>query len=164
MLTGLLGIRVLVWVGQTVPSPPPPGVLESLSSVRVINDSATGDGFHCQRPGCEAGRFARKLAKQPFGGEMGEQILAQLLNMALANRCAQVEVALGLVGTTADLRHLARWQVYGDKSGDTPRLMQGWRAEVCGELLADVLAGKITLRIGDPRSDHPLVFERRDGA
>ena len=45
MLTGLLGIRVLVWVGQTVPSPPPPGVLESLSSVRVINDSATGDGF-----------------------------------------------------------------------------------------------------------------------
>jgi ribonuclease D len=95
--------------------------------------------------------------------DQDEQILAQLLSMALANRCAQIEVALGLVGTTADLRHLARWQVYGDKSGDTPRLMQGWRAEVCGELLTDVLAGKIALRIGDPRSDHPLVFERRDG-
>ena len=94
--------------------------------------------------------------------DQDEQILAQLLSMALANRCAQVEVALGLVGTTADLRHLARWQVYGDKSGDTPRLMQGWRAEVCGELLADVLAGKIALRINDPRSDHPLVFERWD--
>jgi len=95
--------------------------------------------------------------------DQDEQILAQLLSMALANRCAQLEVSLGLVGTTADLRHLARWKVYGDKNGGTPRLMQGWRAEVCGELLTDVLAGKIALRIGDPRSDHPLVFEQCDG-
>lgn len=94
--------------------------------------------------------------------DQDEQILAQLLGIALANRCAQVEVAMGLVGTTADLRHLARWQVYGDRNGETPRLMQGWRAEVCGELLTDVLAGRIALRIADPRSDHPLVFERRE--
>lgn len=93
-----------------------------------------------------------------------EQILAQLLAIALANRCAQVEVAMGLVGTTADLRHLVRWQVYGDKNGGTPRLMQGWRDEVCGELLADVLSGKIALRVADPRSDHPLVFERGSDA
>jgi ribonuclease D len=89
-----------------------------------------------------------------------EQILAQLLSIALANRCAQMEVAMGLLGTTADLRHLVRWQVYGDKSGEMPRLMQGWKAEVCGDLLTDVLAGKIALRVSDPRSDHPLVFER----
>jgi ribonuclease D len=93
-----------------------------------------------------------------------EQILAQLLSIALANRCAQMDVAMGLVGTTADLRHLVRWQVYGDRSGETPRLMQGWKAEVCGGLLTDVLAGKITLRVSDPRSDHPLVFERTPGA
>lgn len=93
--------------------------------------------------------------------DQDEQILAQLLAIALANRCAQVEVAMGLVGTTADLRHLVRWQVYGDQSGQTPRLMQGWRDEVCGELLAEVLAGKIALRVADPKSDHPLVFERR---
>ncbi len=92
--------------------------------------------------------------------DQDEQILAQLLAIALANRCAQMEVAMGLVGTTADLRHLVRWQVYGDKSGGTPRLMQGWKAEVCGGLLTDVLAGKIALRVSDPRSDHPLVFER----
>src|SRR5205807_10144634 len=91
-----------------------------------------------------------------------EQILAQLLGIALANRCAQLEVAMGLIGTTADLRHLVRWQVYGDTSGQTPRLMQGWRAEVCGDLLKDVLAGRISLRVGDARSDHPLVFERRE--
>ncbi len=96
--------------------------------------------------------------------DQDEQILAQLLAIALANRCAQVDVALGLVGTTADLRHLVRWHVYGDKSGDTPRLMQGWREEVCGDLLTDVLAGRIALRVGDPRSDHPLIFERQADA
>ena len=96
--------------------------------------------------------------------EQDEQILAQLLAIALANRCAQLEVAMGLVGTTADLRHLVRWQVFGDKGGGTPRLMQGWREEVCGDLLTDVLAGKIALRVADPRSDHPLVFERHADA
>lgn len=95
--------------------------------------------------------------------EQDEQIIAQLLGIALANRCAQVEVAQGLVGTSADLKHLVRWQVYGDRTGDPPRLMQGWREEVCGDLLADVLAGKIALRVADPRSEHPLVFERRNG-
>jgi ribonuclease D len=96
--------------------------------------------------------------------DQDEQILAQLLAIALANRCAQLEVAMGLVGTTADLRHLVRWQVYGDRSGDTPRLMQGWREEVCGDLLADVLKGKVALRVGDARSEHPLVFERQPDA
>ena len=96
--------------------------------------------------------------------DQDEQILAQLLSIALANRCAQVEVAVGMVGTTADLRHLARWHVYRDHSGENARdCCRGWaQAEVCGELLKDVLDGKISLRIGDPLSDHPLVFERLD--
>lgn len=95
--------------------------------------------------------------------DQDEHILAQLLSIALANRCSQAEVAMGLVGTNADLKHLVRWHVYGERDGDPPRLTQGWRAEVCGDLLTDVLAGKIALRINDPHSDHPLVFERLDG-
>lgn len=91
--------------------------------------------------------------------DQDEQILAQLLGIALANRCAQAEVAMGLIGTTADLKHLVRWHVYGDRHGEPPRLTQGWRAEVCGDLLTDVLAGRIALRVNDPRSEHPLIFE-----
>lgn len=90
-----------------------------------------------------------------------EQVVGQLLGMALANRCAELNVAMGLVGKVADLRHLVRWHVYGDCQGEPPRLTQGWRAEVCGDLLTDVLDGKISLRVADPQSDHPLVFERR---
>lgn len=91
-----------------------------------------------------------------------EQVIGQLLGLALANRCAELNVAMGLVGKVADLRHLVRWHVYGDQDGEPPRLTQGWRAEVCGDLLTDVLDGKILLRVADPQSDHPLVFERRE--
>jgi ribonuclease D len=122
---------------------------------RVANDilAAVSRGVTIPRDQCPPVRRGDK--------DQDEQILAQLLSIALANRCAQVEVAVGMVGTTADLRHLARWHVYKDQSGEPPRLASGWRAEVCGELLEDVLDGKISLRIADPRSDHPLVFERR---
>ncbi len=91
-----------------------------------------------------------------------EQVIGQLLGLALANRCAELNVAMSLVGKTSDLRHLVRWHAYGEREGDQPRLTQGWRAEVCGDLLTDVLNGKISLRVADPQSDHPLVFERRD--
>ncbi|MEX0718024.1 MAG: HRDC domain-containing protein [Planctomycetaceae bacterium] len=91
-----------------------------------------------------------------------EQVIGKLLSIALANRCAEVEIAQQLVGTSADLQHLVRWHVYKEHRGPTPRLLRGWRAEVCGDLLTDVLDGKITLRVAHVESDHPLAFERRD--
>ena len=89
-----------------------------------------------------------------------EHVLGQLLGIALTNRCAEINVAKSLVATSADLRHLVRWHVYGEKNASPPRLVGGWRAEVCGDLLTDVLDGKIALRVADPESDHPFVFER----
>jgi len=90
-----------------------------------------------------------------------EHVLGQLLGIALANLCLQQDVAMQLVGTSSDLRHLVRWHVYGERNGEPPRLMEGWRAEVCGALLTDVLDGRITLRVADPQSPHPLIFERK---
>lgn len=89
-----------------------------------------------------------------------EHVLGQLLGIALASRCAEQEIARPLVGTSADLRHLLRWHLYGEQLGSPPRLAQGWRADLCGDLLADVMDGKISMRVADPNSDHPLVFER----
>lgn len=89
-----------------------------------------------------------------------EQVIGKLLGIALANRCAELDVSMSLVGTSADLRHLVRWHVYGEQDGPPPRLTEGWRAVVCGDLLTDVLDGKIALRVADPESDHPLIFER----
>jgi ribonuclease D len=92
-----------------------------------------------------------------------EHVVGQLLGLALANRCAEINVARPLVATSADLRHLVRWHVFGEKDGAPPRLTQGWREEVCGELLEAVLDGKIAIRVADPESDHPLIFERDGG-
>jgi len=91
--------------------------------------------------------------------ERDEQILGKLLSIALANRCAEQDVAMQLVGTTADLKELVRWHVYSKGAGKTPRIAQGWRAEVCGDLLTNLLDGKITMRVGELDSDHPIVFE-----
>lgn len=91
-----------------------------------------------------------------------EQVIGKLLGIALANRCAEVEIAQPLVATAADLQRLVRWHVYKEHRGPTPRLLSGWRAEVCGDLLTDVLDGKIALRVAHLESDHPLAFERRE--
>jgi ribonuclease D len=91
-----------------------------------------------------------------------DQILSKLLQIVLANRCAEMKVALSLVGTSADLKSLVRWHTKPNSKEAPPRLAQGWRAEVCGDLLADVLDGKVRFRVGDRESEHPLVYERVD--
>ncbi len=87
------------------------------------------------------------------------EALGKLLSIALANRCAELSISTGLVGTAADLHDLVRWHVHQHREGPAPRLMQGWREAVCGDLLADMMDGKISLRVHNPTSDHPLVFE-----
>lgn len=89
-----------------------------------------------------------------------DHILSKLLQIVLANRCAEMRVALSLVGTSADLKNLVRWHSRKNSKQPPPKLAQGWRAEVCGDLLADVLDGKVRFRVGDRDSEHPLVFEQ----
>jgi hypothetical protein len=45
MLTGKLGVQLLLWVGKTVPLPPPPTVTSALTRVEVTNDADGSDGF-----------------------------------------------------------------------------------------------------------------------
>jgi hypothetical protein len=44
-LENILGIRLIFWIGSTVPAPPPRSVLDALSQVQVTNDAKDGDGF-----------------------------------------------------------------------------------------------------------------------
>jgi ribonuclease D len=89
-----------------------------------------------------------------------EPVLGKLLALALANRCAELQLSAGIVGTANDLKEWIRWYGDGSKPNKAPRLSNGWRAEVCGDLLRDVLEGKVSLRVADTNSEHPLVFER----
>ena len=88
-------------------------------------------------------------------------VLGQFLTTALTSICRETRLAPSIVGTAQDVRDLVAYEL-GYMSGDdeVPRLARGWRAEVIGNSLQDLLQGKVSIRIEDPKSDHPLRFER----
>lgn len=45
MLASILGVRLVLWIGKTIPLPAPFEVLDSLLKVEVTNDDEKGDGF-----------------------------------------------------------------------------------------------------------------------
>ncbi len=87
-------------------------------------------------------------------------VLGQFMATALAGVCRQMQLAPALVGTASDMRDLLAHKL-GYHAGDRdPLLASGWRAEVVGPLVDDLLSGRAALRIGDLRSHDPLVIER----
>jgi ribonuclease D len=92
----------------------------------------------------------------PYAG-----VLGQFLATALGVVCRSKQLAPSLVGTAQDVRALIEYRLGADSSARSapPRLARGWRAEVVGQLIDDLLAGKMSIRIRDPRSENPLAFE-----
>ena len=88
-------------------------------------------------------------------------VLGQFLSSALGSICRTAELAPSIVGTASDVRDLIAYRLNMGGSGDNgaPLLGRGWRAEVVGRLIDDLLAGKVSIRIQDPLSDEPLAFE-----
>ncbi len=85
-------------------------------------------------------------------------LLGQFLSSALTSICRSAEIAPSIVGTASDVRDLIAFRL-GYDVGGTPALAEGWRAQVVGQLIDDLLAGRKSIRIVDPQSDEPLVFE-----
>ena len=111
----------------------------------------------------EAGRLPDdKLPRRPRSrrdeASADEQVISRLLGLALANRCAELDIAQSLVGTNRDLIDVVRAIRLRDPDAD-PKLLAGWRAEVCGELLRNVLEGRVRFRVAAENSAAPLVFE-----
>ncbi len=90
-------------------------------------------------------------------------VLGQFLSTALTSLCRSNQLAPALVGTASDVRDLVAFRL-GFVEGPPPLLAHGWRAEVVGTLIDDLLAGKLSIRITDPLSDHPLTFQNVDSA
>lgn len=85
-------------------------------------------------------------------------VLGQFLATALTSICRAAKLAPSLVGTASDVRDFIAFRMgYGPE--EPPQLARGWRAEVIGSQLDDLLAGKTSIRIVDPKSDEPLAFE-----
>ncbi|WP_165063862.1 ribonuclease D [Paludisphaera rhizosphaerae] len=89
----------------------------------------------------------------------GASTVANLLAAALAQCCLENRVAGSLVATNSDLKRLIRWRLDGCPEGGRPELARGWRGELCGRLLLDVLDGRTALRVVDPESEFPVALE-----
>jgi ribonuclease D len=85
-------------------------------------------------------------------------LLGQFLSSALTSICRSAEIAPSIVGSASDVRDLIAYRL-GFGGDEPPLLARGWREEIVGQLIEDLLAGHKSIRIADPNSDHPLVFE-----
>ncbi|MCA9073950.1 MAG: HRDC domain-containing protein [Planctomycetaceae bacterium] len=91
--------------------------------------------------------------------EPQEDVLAKLLGIALADRCSEFGLSQSIVGSMSDLQDLVRWHAFKGRTGSPPLLLQGWRAEVCGNVLTDLLDGRVSIRVADYQQEAPLCFE-----
>jgi ribonuclease D len=57
------------------------------------------------------------------------------------------------------VRDFVAYRLGESDTDELPGLARGWRAEVVGNLLNDLLSGQMSIRIRDPHSEEPLVFE-----
>lgn len=104
-------------------------------------------------------QWPQLLRSEPFPQTA---LLGQFIATALNSICRSQQIAPSLVGTVQDVRDLIVDRLYSNDGSERPlsALSQGWRAEVVGRKIDDLLAGKIALRIADPRSDMPLIWEQ----
>jgi len=90
-------------------------------------------------------------------------VLGQFLFAALGSRAREARIAPGMVGAPGDIREWlafrARDRKAREKITHPPRLAQGSRAEFVGRLFDDLLDGKLSIRVSDQTSDHPLAFD-----
>jgi ribonuclease D len=70
--------------------------------------------------------------------------LLELLQAVLKARAAQEDIAPAMLGTTADLQALAEAKT-NRATMDLP-LLKGWRKSLVGDLLLDVLDGKLAVK------------------
>jgi ribonuclease D len=100
------------------------------------------------------------------------QLLGQFLMPALTSICRDAQMAASLTGTASELRNLIAYRLgfgnFADIDDDSPEdqipaLARGWRAEFIGNLIDDLLTGRKSIRIENPRSEHPLGFVDAEG-
>jgi ribonuclease D len=89
-------------------------------------------------------------------------VVGQFLATVVSSICRSSSIAPGLVATVQDVRDLIAHQLgVNGPIDEPPALAHGWRAEIVGNVVEDMLKGNVSVRIDDALSDDPLVLERR---
>jgi ribonuclease D len=86
-------------------------------------------------------------------------LLGQLASIVANSLAAEHQVDIALLATTADLQDVVRWRL--GLTEERPEVLDGWRGEILGRPLLDLLDGRSTIRVGDALSKSPLRIEPR---
>jgi ribonuclease D len=99
--------------------------------------------------------------KHRYGKGQPASMLTQFLSAAMAFICHHKHIAPMLVATSEDLRDFVLYRL--DRDADQthpPALLRGWRAEIVGRDLDDLLEGNIGIVLENPHSEIPIKFFR----
>lgn len=87
-------------------------------------------------------------------------LLQQFLTAAMSYLCRTHDISPMIVGTSDDVGRLASYWMSGielpESDPEFPHLLRGWRAELVGQPLYHIFAGKLALRVQDPEDEMPL--------
>jgi ribonuclease D len=86
--------------------------------------------------------------------------LGQFLNIALKVVCREEGIASSIVGTSDEVRNLAAWRMGVLDLEEPPKLATGWRKDLIGQLVENILDGSVAISVNEPLSDHPLTIKR----
>jgi ribonuclease D len=87
-------------------------------------------------------------------------LLGQFLNIALKVVCREEGIASSIVGTSDEVRNLAAWRMGVLDLEEPPKLATGWRKDLIGQLVENILDGSVAISVNEPLSDHPLTIKR----
>jgi ribonuclease D len=148
-------------VGTILPDP-------ALVEIAKRKPSATGDleqirglhGGHLRRRGhaildaVARGREAEPIPREGRrpSGESGDAPLISLVESVIRSRALDAGLAYELVASRAELEQIVTAARRGDPEPDV-RALAGWRRELVGEEIAELLAGRRAVTIADGRLD-----------
>ena len=87
-------------------------------------------------------------------------MLAQFLSTSIACVCRQHKIAPMIVGNADEVRDLIAYELEGERRGEIPVLLQGWRGKIVGEPFRELIQGKLAIKVADPHAVQPLEFIR----
>jgi len=128
--------------------------MERSDAHRIMPDMAQGIQRALDVPEAELPQHQKQGTSNQFA------LLGQFLSTALTSICKTKNLAASLVGTASDVRDLISFRL-GIETTEPPFLATGWREQIVGRLIEDLLEGKVTVHVENPLSEDPLRFEPR---
>lgn len=135
-----------------------PATAAALKSIRGMNAREVERSGREILAAIEAGRSGAPVVRPPAPSRAAlarARMLSGLADALVKSRCEEAGVASELVATRSELDALL---VDGHPDGSGHRLLRGWRKDVAGDDVVDLISGRVALKVVD---EPPFVKEIR---